>query len=78
MELGREVMSTKDLPVYVLPKMKAFLETNGPWSQLVTLHNIDLREMTPDKAIEIAAHTSVGAFTVPHRDEYSETAGFLR
>jgi pyrroloquinoline quinone biosynthesis protein B len=76
MELGREVMSSKEVPVYVLPKMKAFLETNGPWSQLVKLRNIDIREMKSDEAVNISEHTSVTAFTVPHRDEYSETAGF--
>ncbi|MFI5196191.1 MAG: MBL fold metallo-hydrolase [Chitinophagales bacterium] len=76
MELGREVMNTKDVPVYVLPKMKAFLESNGPWSQLVKLHNIDLREMKADTLVNLSGHISVSAFTVPHRDEYSETAGF--
>ena len=76
MELGREVMSTKDIPVYVLPKMKTFLETNGPWSQLVKLHNIDLHEMKTDSAINLSQQINVTAFIVPHRDEYSETAGF--
>ncbi len=76
MELGREVMSTKDLPVYALPKMKTFLETNGPWSQLVTLHNIALQPLQADSTIQLTDQISVTAFTVPHRDEYSETAGF--
>jgi len=30
MQFGKEVMNTKELPVYVLPRMKNFLETNGP------------------------------------------------
>jgi pyrroloquinoline quinone biosynthesis protein B len=75
-ELGREVMNTKDGPVYVLPKMKAFLETNGPWSQLVTLHNIDLHTLDTNAAVSLTNNITVDAFTVPHRDEYSETAGF--
>ena len=77
MELGREVMSTKDLPVYALPKMKAFLETNGPWSQLVTLHNIALQPLQADSFIHLTDQISVKTCTVPHRDEYSETAGFM-
>ncbi|MBX2906536.1 MAG: hypothetical protein KF744_10890 [Taibaiella sp.] len=79
-QFGREVMSTKELPVYVLPKMKSFLEENGPWSQLVKLRNISLRQMQPGMAAnEITGageSFTVSAFSVPHRDEYSETAGF--
>ena len=76
MELGREVMNTKDVPVYVMPKMKTFLETNGPWSQLVTLHNIALRQLNEDSVLQLPDGITIKAFTVPHRDEYSETAGF--
>ncbi len=83
MDLGREVMSSNNVPVYVLPRMKAFLETNGPWSQLVSLNNIQLVELTEykkqrngDAAISLGDGIDVLAFTVPHRDEYSETAGF--
>ncbi|MCZ4244735.1 MBL fold metallo-hydrolase [Pedobacter punctiformis] len=75
MEFGREVMATNKLKVYVLPKLKAFLEQNGPWSQLVKLNNIDLIELSPDKPVSVI-NNSITAFTVPHRDEYSETAGF--
>lgn len=76
MELGREVMSTNNLPVYALPKMKTYLETNGPWSQLVSLHNIALQPLQADSPIRLTDKITVTAFTVPHRDEYSETAGF--
>lgn len=75
MEFGREVMSTNGLKVYVLPKLKAFLEQNGPWSQLVKLNNINLITLTADQPLTIANNT-ITAFTVPHRDEFSETAGF--
>lgn len=75
MEFGREAMNTNALKVYVLPKMKAFLEQNGPWSQLVKLKNVNLIELTADRPLPIGDN-SVTAFTVPHRDEYSETAGF--
>jgi len=76
MQLGREVMSTKDLPVYVLPKMKTYLETNGPWSQLVALHNIALHQMQEGTALTVALGITITARSVPHRDEFSETAGF--
>jgi len=75
MEFGREVMATHNLKVYVLPKFKAFLTQNGPWSQLVTLQNINLVELKTNDPIDVAEN-KITAFTVPHRDEYSETAGF--
>jgi len=75
MEFGREVMGTKGLKVYVLPKLKSFLEQNGPWSQLVKLNNINLIELKANNPIRIE-NNSITAYTVPHRDEYAETAGF--
>jgi len=77
MHLGREVMGAKDVKVYALPKMKSYLENNGPWSQLVLLQNILLQPMHFEKAVQLNPTIKVTAFQVPHRDEYSETAGFL-
>jgi pyrroloquinoline quinone biosynthesis protein B len=76
MELGKEVMSAKEEPVYCLPKMTDFLATNGPWSQLVKFNNISLQTLRADSAVHLTDKIRVTAFTVPHRDEYSETAGF--
>ncbi|MFT3827692.1 MAG: MBL fold metallo-hydrolase [Chitinophagaceae bacterium] len=76
MQLGREVMNTSNIPVYTLPKLKNFLESNGPWSQLVKLNNIALQPLQADSGFTINSRIRVTAFTVPHRDEYSETAGF--
>lgn len=76
MQLGREVSNTKQMPVTVLPKMKKFLENNGPWSQLVTLKNISLFQLDTNKTLLLSPNMNVTAFAVPHRDEFSETAGF--
>lgn len=76
MHLGREVMNTKNVSVYAFPKMEKFLTKNAPWSQLASLHNIDLKPLVADKALKLSDHVSISAFTVPHRDEFSETAGF--
>jgi pyrroloquinoline quinone biosynthesis protein B len=76
MYLGREVMNTKQVVVYTLPKMKKFLTRNGPWSQLVLLNNIELKLLTAEEPLKLSDNISVTAFTVPHRDEFSETAGF--
>ena len=69
-------MNTNNVKVYALHRMKDFLNTNGPWSQLVQLNNISLKEMQPDIPETIAFRLQVTPFIVPHRDEYSETAGF--
>lgn len=76
MYLGREAMNTKNIPVYTMPKMKKFLETNGPWSQLVSLQNIALQNLQNNTSIELDKDLSVTPFLVPHRDEYSETVGY--
>lgn len=76
MFLGREVMGTKDVPVYAMPRMKAFLLDNGPWSQLVSLQNIDLQDLKADSVIQLPGGLRITPFTVPHRDEFSETVGF--
>ena len=39
LELGLEVMNTNHIPVYVMPRMKLFLENNKPFEQLITLKN---------------------------------------
>lgn len=76
MYLGREGMGTRNLPVYVMPLMERFLRTQAPWDQLVRLENISLISMTADHAVPFN-RVSVTPFLVPHRNEYSETAGFL-
>jgi pyrroloquinoline quinone biosynthesis protein B len=76
MQLGKEAMNAKQIPVYTMPRMKEFLSTNGPWSQLVNLHNISLVSIVADSAIQLASGIRITPWLVPHRDEYSETVGF--
>jgi len=77
MYLGKEAMNADSVPVYTFPKMKSFLETNGPWSQLVSNGNIWLQETPGDRLLPITEKMKVMAYTVPHRDEFSETAGYI-
>ena len=76
MYLGKEATNANRVPVYAMPRMKKFLENNGPWSQLVSANNISLQEMENQKEIELTTNIKVIPFTVPHRDEFSETIGF--
>lgn len=77
MYLGREAMNASKVPVYAMPRMHGFLQSNGPWSQLVMLGNIELKKMKADSIIQLNERISVQPLLVPHRDEFSETVGFL-
>ncbi|MBD3617249.1 MAG: pyrroloquinoline quinone biosynthesis protein PqqB [Gracilimonas sp.] len=76
MYLGHEVMGASGVPVYTMPRMKSYLKKNGPWSQLVSMNNIDLQQQKADSTIQISPNILVTPFRVPHRDEYSETVGY--
>tara|TARA_B100000519_G_scaffold44128_1_gene34967 strand:- start:351 stop:1253 length:903 start_codon:yes stop_codon:yes gene_type:complete len=76
LQLGREVMGAKDIPIYAMPRMKSFLENNGPWNQLVELENIKIQSLKEGKELKIGEQLFIEPFLVPHRDEYSETVGF--
>ena len=75
--LGREAAGAQGVPVFAMPRMAAFLRGNGPWSQLVELGNVTLFEMAGDNFTVLTDDFGVLPIPVPHRDEYSETVGFL-
>jgi pyrroloquinoline quinone biosynthesis protein B len=77
MFLGRESADTKGIPVYAMPRMRSFLTDNGPWSQLVKLSNITIMPIDDNVATTLGDGVSVTPHRVPHRDEYSETVGFV-
>ena len=76
MELGLEVLNTQKIPVYVMAKMKSFLEENAPFTQLIELNNIQLQKLAEDASIQLNRNLSITPFLVPHRNEFSETVGF--
>jgi len=76
MFLGREAMNARGVPVYALPRMLEFLKSNGPWDQLVRLGNIALNPTSESVPVQLSGNLEIQPFRVPHRDEYSETAGY--
>ena len=74
---GFEAVHTRGLPVYCTPRMASFLNANGPWSQLVEIGNIDLVEIPPGGSAELGAGVVAEFLRVPHRDEFSDTVGFV-
>jgi len=76
MYLGFEALGGNKIPVYAMPRMKTYLENNGPWNQLVTFNNIELRGLQNDSVVALNSNLKVTPILVPHRDEYSETVGY--
>jgi len=56
--------------------MYDYLQANGPWSQLVSLKNVELRKLEADSTIVLTDKISVTPVLVPHREEFSETVGY--
>lgn len=74
---GYEAMSTRGLPVHCTSRMGCFLSDNGPWSQLVQLENISLHTIHSGKEFSLTPRISLTPFEVPHRNEYSDTVGYI-
>lgn len=80
MYFGREACNSANIPVLCGPRMANFLRTNGPWSQLEKLKNVKLNSVNAANNkpfISNKGEVGVYVFTVPHRDEFSETLGFI-
>jgi pyrroloquinoline quinone biosynthesis protein B len=77
MYLGKESIAAKGVPVFGTRRMIDYLTGNGPWSLLVRDGHILPRLLEPDRAVEIDAGLQVTPFVVPHRDEFTDTVGFL-
>jgi pyrroloquinoline quinone biosynthesis protein B len=75
--LGREVLGAHSIKVYAMPRMREFLQHSGPWDQLVRLKNIEILPIEDGVPIALNPRITVTPLRVPHRDEYSETVGFI-
>lgn len=76
-QLGHEALGAQDVPVYVMPRMGAYLSSNGPWDQLVKKRNIKLMPLSDGQAVQLNPRLTVTPIRVPHRQEYSEVVGFI-
>ncbi len=77
MYLGKEAVSADRVPVYGTTRMVDYLTKNGPWSLLVSDHHIAPVALTMDRPVELTGGIRVTAFPVPHREEFTDTVGFL-
>ncbi len=76
MMFGHEAAGAQNIQVFAMPRMNDYLTANGPWDQLLRKHNIFIAIMHDGEAEQLAGDIAVTPFLVPHRQEYSEVAGF--
>jgi pyrroloquinoline quinone biosynthesis protein B len=77
MYLGKEAMAAKAVPVYGTQRTVTFLRHNGPWSLLAKDRHVDLRVLEPGRPAELPDGLRITPMLVPHRDEFTDTVGFL-
>ena len=75
-QLGKEALNARGMPVLCSPRAAAFLQSNGPWSQLVENGNVALAPWTADAPVALSPDLAVTPVPVPHRAEYSDTVAF--
>lgn len=66
-------MGARAVPVHATERMAGFLRGNEPWRRLVEEGRIDLRGAGEADL----GGARVSSFPVPHRDEVSDTVGYL-
>lgn len=74
---GQEAAGASKVPVYAMPRMTDYLQSNGPWEQLIDLQNIKIATLEDRVPMALSRDISVTPYRVPHRDEYSETVGYV-
>ena len=45
-------MNTNQIPVYVMPRMKSFIQTNQPMAQLIENKNIALKDLKQNQQVK--------------------------
>jgi pyrroloquinoline quinone biosynthesis protein B len=77
MYFGRESADWKDVPVYGTQRMGEYLKSNNPWKFLIENKNISSKVIEPAQFFQLGPGLTVHCFTVPHRDEFTDTVGYL-
>ncbi len=74
---GKEVIDSNNLLVHTSKKLKDFLNTNQPWKLLVDNNNIKINTFEFEKEINLSNNLNIIPVEIPHRQELSDTAGFI-
>jgi len=74
---GREIASTKGLPVYCTPRMRHFLESNKPYRYIVERGEIQIKDLKCGETLIYDRALHIIPVEVPHRNEDAETLAFI-
>lgn len=77
LQLGNEAYGSKGQRVLCTSRMAAFLRESDPWRFMVERGFLALEELPLDVPVRLTDALTVTAIPVPHRDEFSDTVGFL-
>jgi pyrroloquinoline quinone biosynthesis protein B len=77
LHLGREAWNRRDVPLFATGRMSRFLSGNAPWSRLIAQGNVRISELLAGHERRLSTDLAVTPLAVPHRDELSDTVGFL-
>ena len=77
LHLGREAYGGATVPVLGTPRLLGFLTENGPWSLAFEDKHLAARPLEPYARTALTPDVSVTAIPVPHREEFSDTVGWL-
>ena len=76
-QLGKEAAACSKIPVYATARMGNFLTANQPFKSLIDEQHIELHRLSHDREYIINNELSITPFDVPHRNELSDTVGFI-
>ena len=74
---GKEVIDSNNLAVYTSKTLEKFLNENQPWKLLIDNKNIDIKSFEFEKEINLSGNLKIIPIEIPHRQELSDTAGFI-
>jgi pyrroloquinoline quinone biosynthesis protein B len=77
LHLEKAVMNASEIPVYTMPRMIRFLSEHLPWKSMVERGNIVLKPIQNEVRIPLNDRICISPFLVPHRDEFTETVGYM-
>jgi len=75
--LGREAIGAHGTSVFAMPRMRQFLATNEPWNQLIEGQYVVLQDLVDGQHLQLNERLGIIPRQVPHRDELSETVGYI-
>ncbi len=77
LQLGREAYGVRSLEVWSTPRLGQFLSSNDPYRYMLGSGAMQLGTLRTGEALKLTPKLTLESFAVPHRDEFSDTVGFV-